>query len=100
MLVESPYVDRHWMEEYAGYYATMLASPAQKTARIHFFGETLTTADVLAVIRELATGSQDDAQQRLQESYFGYAVIRPLPSAPIGRTILRPYARDPPLVCP
>ncbi len=57
MLVERPYVDRHWMEEYAGYYATMLAPPAQKTARLHFFAEELELDDILAVLRELATGA-------------------------------------------
>lgn len=94
VLVERPYVDRHWMEEYAGYYATMLEPPAQKAVRLHFFAAKVTKNDFNAAIRELAEGRQDAAQQ-LQDAYIGYSVIRPLPSAPIGRTVLRPYSGDP-----
>lgn len=82
------------MEEYAGYYATMLAPPAQKTCRLHFFSEAFTIDELCAVIGELAAGCREEVQRPLQEQYLGYVVIRPLPSAPIGRTVLRPYNQD------
>jgi hypothetical protein len=44
MLVESPYVDRHYLQEFVGYYATKLAPPPHHTTRIHFFTEAFTTS--------------------------------------------------------
>ena len=45
-------------------------------------------------IQAAAAGDPDqrrDIRSRLDDAYLGFITIRPLPSAPIGRTILRPY---------
>ena len=39
MVVDDRYVDRHFLEEYTGYYATSLRPPGPTTQRIHFFSE-------------------------------------------------------------
>jgi hypothetical protein len=94
ILIERPYVDRHWMEEYAGYYATTLAPPAQKAVRLHFLKDSYETEDFLRLVREVAEGNLQEVEKRFEQGYLGYSVIRPLPSVPMGRTVLRPYPGD------
>src|SRR5689334_21029567 len=38
MVVERPYVDRHYIEEYSRYYATAFKPVESRVTRIHFFG--------------------------------------------------------------
>lgn len=94
MLVESPYVDRHYIEEYSRYYATAFRSPSSSTVRIHFFTDDLTDGQLREGLVNAAGGNEQRLifQVRLQASYRGYIVVRPLPSAPIGRTILAVYS--------
>lgn len=46
MVVEHPYVDRHYIEEFSRYYATSFRAPAAHTTRLHLFAETF-DGDVL-----------------------------------------------------
>lgn len=94
IIVEKPYVDRHWLEAYAGYYATMLRPPPPKATRLHFLRAEWSDNDLLDLVRRAATGERAQAEAELRKLYLGFAVIRPLPSAPLGRTILRPYQGD------
>ncbi len=38
---------------------------------------------------------RDKIQGDLDDAYIGFMTVRPIPSAPIGRTILRPYKDKP-----
>lgn len=91
ILVEAPYVDRHWLEEYSHYYATLLQPPPVKATRLHFFDEAWTLEDVMQLLAERIDRPAD---RTIDEHYLGFSVIRPLPAAPIGRTILRPYSKE------
>lgn len=88
MVVESPYTDRHYIEEYSVYYSTLLHPPSTRTTRLHFFSYALegTFTDAL---NSAAGGDGSDAEARLQEAYLGFIVVRPFAAAPIGRTVLR-----------
>lgn len=48
ILIEHPYVDRHWLEEYTGYYATLLDPPRPEATRLHFFDAAWTTEEFMA----------------------------------------------------
>ena len=38
MVAEEPYIDRHYLQEYVGYYASLARPPrSSRAARIHFF---------------------------------------------------------------
>jgi hypothetical protein len=87
IVAEAPYVDRHYLEEYTGYYSTVLHPPPTKTTRLHVFAHAFTESD----FRQSFIAQDMAFVERLQDSYLGFIVVRPLPSAPIGRTILRPY---------
>lgn len=91
ILVESPYVDRHWLEEYAHYYATLLAPPKVKATRLHFFDESWTLDEFK---QRLAASISNRDVRTINDHYLGFSVIRPLPDAPIGRTVLRTYGGD------
>lgn len=91
ILIETPYVDRHWLEEYSHYYATLLQPPPVKATRLHFFDEVWTLEDAM---RLLAERIDHPDNRTIDEHYLGFAVIRPLPAAPIGRTVLRPYSKE------
>ncbi len=93
-IVESPYVDRHYLEEYTGYYASALRAPPPRATRIHALSCELDDAGLNAWLEE-AKGDYEAVRTRIQEAYLGFVVVRPLPSAPIGRTVLRPYGDRP-----
>jgi hypothetical protein len=95
MVVESPYVDRHYLEEFSGYYATALRPPPAKAVRIHVFSLEITDSDFEEIVRSAAAGAYDQERSRLQAGYLGFVVVRPIPSVAIGRTILRPYDDKP-----
>lgn len=94
---EFPYTDRHYTEEYRSYYSTIFRPPTQQATRLHFFREAWSN-EAFASLIDLAASNEDAYQEvveRINESYLGFSVIRPLPSAPIGRTILCPFTSVP-----
>ncbi len=93
VVVESPYIDRHYSEEYRSYYATLFRAPNHKTTRAHFFNVEFDSAKFNQWLQEASNGTDNYATvlKRLNDAYLGFIVVRPIPSAPIGRTILRPY---------
>lgn len=90
IVIEENYVDRHYLEEFIGYYATQLRKPESHATRLHFFSESVDVANSILRINDQNAYRQIVAE--LQASYLGFVVMRPLPSAPIGRTILRHYS--------
>jgi len=91
MIIEEHYVDRHFMEEIGQYYSRCLKPPPNYCRRVHFFSEELgllTEEDFFRFLFSPATSAQD-VTARLQQHYLGFVVVRPIPAAPIGRTILK-----------
>ena len=92
ILIEAPYVDRHYLEEFAGYYASAFGPPSSRTVRLHFFRSDWGPTAVEVILNRVEELGLEAAERELTEDYLGFIVVRPLASAPIGRTILRPYA--------
>ena len=84
IVVEPHYIDRNFLEDYAAYYVRCFEAYSRVCARLHFFDEELTPAQIDAAI------TAPDAT-RLQTAYLGFLVIKPLPLTVIGRTCLRTY---------
>jgi hypothetical protein len=96
LLIEENHVDRHYLEEYGGYYSTKLRPPLPRTVRIHFFEKAFGATDLDAWIEEARTaGRVTLLEEHLGPQYIGFSTIRPIPDAPIGRTVLRPYDGKP-----
>lgn len=96
LLIEEEHVDRHYLEEYSAYYSTLLHAPRSRTVRIHFFDESFAEPALDEWIAEaISNGDAERLLARLSPHYLGFTTIRPIPDAPIGRTVLRPYADEP-----
>jgi hypothetical protein len=83
-LIESRYIDRDYSADYRRFYAQTFRTYDRHCKRVNFFQE-----DVGAILA-LPTWSERvrDLQRTSKRSYLGFCVVRPLPSAPIGRTAL------------
>jgi hypothetical protein len=98
LVIEKPYVDRHYLEEYSAYYFSALRNGGPTTTRIHLFSEEFDREKLSEWIQQAASGDfekQREIRERLDDAYLGFMTVRPIPSAPIGRTILRPYEDKP-----
>lgn len=91
VVVEEPYVDRHFLEEYAAYYATVLRPPRRDSVRLHFFDIEFDDLGLSQRLEAAHAGEYEAIRGELDAAYIGFTAVRPIPAAPIGRTILRPY---------
>lgn len=92
IVVENEYIDRHYIEDYAEYYARCFHQHPRTCARIHFFQDEFTEADFVDAI----TGNNDALLANIQapKHYIGFVVLRPIPKTCIARMCLRPYDLD------
>jgi hypothetical protein len=92
LLVEYNYVDRDFLEDFAGYYARCFPDYRHRCTRIHLFGNHFTDDD----FRNLLLNPNDSNlnQEVLEREYLGFIVIKPLPQTVIGRTCIATYPPD------
>ena len=89
-VLEDPYIDRDYSADYLHFYARTFRAHDRHCKRVHFF-----SADISPLLRRpLST----DALRRqipdfASKTYCGFCVVRPLPTAPIGRTVLKRRVR-------
>ena len=83
--VESLYIDRDFSSDYRRFYAQTFRNYDRHCKRVHFFAE-----DVKLILNKKKNWAArvNDLNQTSERSYLGFCVVRPLPTAPIGRTIL------------
>jgi len=94
VLIEEHYVDRHFLDDFAGYYARSFRPIRAACARMHFFSLQRESLNELLDAVACSAEARDRAQLQLQETYLGFVVERPLRRAKVGRTVLRPYPRE------
>lgn len=85
-VVEPHYFDRDYLAEFAAFYATSAPGYSNVCQRVHFFSDRITRARFLR-----AAGGDVDAQDVMNAAYLGHVILRPIPGAPIGRTVLATY---------
>jgi hypothetical protein len=78
-VVEYRYLDPDWRNEHREFYASTFRRYPSITHRLHFFAE---SPDPLFLDPECPARFDD-------LTYLGYCVLRPVPAAPVGRTMLR-----------
>ena len=88
VVAESMYTDAAYLDDYAHFYVKSFAEYKRQCLRLHFFSTSFSQGD----FENWAIGS--GAVEPLQAGYLGFVVIRPLPEAIIGRTVLRTYPPD------
>lgn len=91
IVVEYDYVDRDYLEDFAGYYVRCFSPPKAHCARLHFFQASFDEASFSAFLQ--GTTDQDDflAACLNNQQYLGFIVVKPLSQTFIGRTCLRTY---------
>ena len=89
-VLEDPYIDRDYSADHAEFYAHTFRTHERHCKRIHFFSR-----DISPLLqRPLSTTQLDRIGHFAEETYCGFCVIRPLSTAPIGRTVLLARVRN------
>lgn len=89
-VLEDQYIDRDYSADYLHFYARTFRVHDRHCKRVHFF-----SADISPLLRRpLSTDGMRRIQDFASTTYCGFCVIRPLSTAPIGRTVLRGRVRD------
>lgn len=86
MVLEKNYTDKDYLNDYLHFYASCHQVYPKTCKRLHFFTMSVNSDLIIPEftnVEELRT---------LQENYLGFAVIRPIPGVPIGKTVLKPYS--------
>lgn len=91
ILVENNYIDRDFIEDFAGYYVRCFPEYERKCARLHFFSRDLATKEFESFF---SGAKSSDFFEELQAHYLGFIVVKPLPQTVIGRTCLKTYAEN------
>ena len=83
-LLETRYIDRDYSSDYRRFYAQTFKTYDRHCQRVHFFAE-----DIDLIIQKPTWAERVKALQATSHrSYRGFCVVRPLPGAPIGRTVI------------
>jgi hypothetical protein len=91
IVLERDYMDGDYLDDYASYYVKCYVRYKRRCVRLHFFSTSFDETEFLSHIR---AKSRDDQPHSLNSSYLGFIVVRPLPDAIIGRTVLKTFPSD------
>ena len=90
MLAEYDYVDGDFLDDFASYYVRCFQPYKRFCTRLHFFNQPFDAGRVEGIL----TGAEPGGVAELESSYRGFVVVRPLPQAVIGRTVVHQYGDD------
>ncbi len=79
-ILERDYIDRDYRSEYSAFYSAAFRQISSVTTRLHFFVEPIPA--------EVRNSTEPAMLDTLGLTYLGYVVLRPIPAAPVGRTML------------
>jgi len=86
VIEELQYFDRDYLSEFSAFYSTSAHGYKNTCKRLHFFSDSFSRK-----VFENATAGIESSKKRLENSYLGFVVVRPIPAAPLGRTVLKLY---------
>lgn len=92
VVVENDYVDRDFLEDFAGYYVRCFKNYKRYCTRLHFFNSSFGDTDLQNLLKGNPTSQLNE--EILQNAYLGFVVVRPLPQTIIGRTCLKTYTDE------
>lgn len=90
-VVECDYVDGDYLADFASYYVSCFEPYERFCRRLHFFSSKFDALHARRIMLGIAESSEIEA---FKKAYLGFIVVRPLPVAVIGRTVLVPYPED------
>lgn len=89
LVIEELYTDADYLDDYASYYAKSFVDYSRRCKRLHFFSSDFDRERCVRILAEPAGVPRD-----FPNAYLGFVVARPLPSAIVGRTVLKTYDTD------
>lgn len=92
VVIENDYIDRDFIEDFSGYYVRCFHDYPRKCTRIHFFDNEFTAKDFSDLLIKGKTAAL--SEDKLQNAYLGFIVVKPLPKTIIGRTCLKTYPEE------
>jgi len=90
MVVEKNYIDGDFLEDFASYYVRCFKDYDRRCIRLHFFAHGIEEA----AFHDLILAPKPELLKGLHDNYLGFVVVRPLPTAIVGRTVLKTYPSD------
>ena len=84
-VLEEPYIDQDYSSDYAQFYARTFRTYERYCKRVHFFSSDITPL----LERPLSADRLSRLGDFAEQAYCGFCVVRPLSTAPIGRTVLQ-----------
>lgn len=88
IVIEDKYISKSYLMDYSSYYSTCFSEYDRFCKRVHFFSKEFSHDRFLEALKHPSDKDNED----IWDSYQGYIVVKPLPSLPIGATILKTYA--------
>ena len=85
IVIEPYYFDTDYLSEFSEFYSTGAKGYSNVCKRMHFFSQEFTLDEFKSIISE----SDITLVSKFKDSYLGFSVVRPLPHAPIGNTVIR-----------
>lgn len=89
VIIENDYVDKHYLEDYAEYYVRCFENYSRICSRIHFFDQKISEKEFLDALNSKCCLSR----RKLEKSYLGFVVIRPIANTFLAKICIRPYKR-------
>jgi hypothetical protein len=100
VVLEEHYIDRDYIEDHSVFYSKSLTNYPNYCTRVHFFSlEPTQLQSEITRIRSLRSSAEEhvfweECGRLSKRHYIGFAVIKPLPGCPVGRTVLRCLQED------
>jgi hypothetical protein len=94
MVVEDKYVDQNYLNDFSAFYVNCFQEYGRFCKRIHLFDQDFDHAKFLALLDGKFASNSRMTPELLNKCYLGFVVVKPLPSAPIGKTCLKTYSGD------
>ncbi len=88
IVVESPYTDGDFLDDYAAYYVRCLGKYKSRCVRLHFFKVPFRDNELRSAAKRRSARLNE---RTLQKAYLGFIVVKPLPETVVGRTCLKTY---------
>lgn len=85
VIIEDEYLDRDYSADFSSFYSKLFKPHSKICRRLHFFSQPVSS---LAQVMEALAKSQAVENLGISGHYLGFCVIRPIPHAPVGRTML------------
>ncbi len=94
---ETHYIDKDYMDDFAGFYARSVRQYPNYCWRVHFFASKVDETTLMDALREVKNQPQKTdtpLPKSLVDNYRGYVVLRPHPKAFIAKSVLCPPSDD------